>query len=474
MDLKIIFISVFCLLAVNSANAACTTNESLDRLKCLQLDETTQNCAKIADQYSKFYRCGPFMERSDVADFSNTANLDDIVHYAAFDDGTAVWPGAADGSAVFGGIDNMKSATDRVAAAKKEIERRYYIYARAYGCKTPVMTRDINHVGGTSIPVIISKFGFLSPICSEDGKPLDRSTTYTQLETNFKQALKDNFFGLKSGTPDRTTYFTDFDKWINDGDIQQKVFYPDVLYKVCDVDNGTVSSEFSCPPITIDEAYFRDNQSLVDKAILDKTNVKNANALKCLQNRAPGKRKVVRIEAYGSANTINNTGDLCAKGFIYLSQLRAKNAAQKIKIELAGLKDDKGEPLKIITDLAEIKTDGLGGNGDGTSGPCAYKKETNSRKLGTAYTKDGKDAKVVLAQLKILLAPYKYAKVYVFFEGENSVTKTSTTGPLCCWFKRPRREVVFNCADKDSYGSPIVKAKDVPSHEIADWVLDTK
>jgi hypothetical protein len=97
--------------------------------------------------------------------------------------------------------------------------------------------------------------------------------------------------------------------------------------------------------------------------------------------------KFQEIKITASSNSVNNTGesaDFCKKGFPGLSLARARTIAQVLidglQLSCTGPtapgKSNQGE--YSCNDGLKITLSAVGRNGDGTSGACAYKRDSNS------------------------------------------------------------------------------------------------
>ena len=165
----------------------------------------------------------------------------------------------------------------------------------------------------------------------------------------------------------------------------------------------TVAVEY--PPCAGNVAgFFKDNE-WSSSTLDNKMNGPEATELAaCIKDRLSKGGIIEHIKIESSASALNNSGEaakqFCKKGFQELSEARAITARDKIVPQLFSKAGADATGLVV-------KTDSLGSNGDGTSGPCPYELRDGKEVLKKEFsTPSGKKS----------LDEHKYVRVNVSFK----------------------------------------------------------
>ena len=259
---------------------------------------------------------------------------------------------------------------------KRELEQRFKRFFVAYDCKDNY-TMELSP--GTAVSIFTAS----------------NITDLPQLEKEFNKYIKKISFTVDR-TGDVTTEFVT--KYMEKNPIFAALgyFYTDAL--TYDVKRPySYSSYPPCPPIELKKTFkpnssdFIDVNMSYDKLLgeatidgLDKTSFDNFDsfAAKCLKKIMDTRKKgnvnqnqgKLKLSIITSSSSDNNSSPFCAKDFLSLSRKRA-DAVKKI-LESA------------LDDNVEFYVDYKGYNGDGTSGPCAYKLNDNGSMSDDKIAKD--------------------------------------------------------------------------------------
>lgn len=155
----------------------------------------------------------------------------------------------------------------------------------------------------------------------------------------------------------------------------------------------------------------------------------------CIKDRLAKGANIHHISIVASASALNNTGEaatrFCKKGFLALSEARAKAAQENI---LPKLFSKAGANAADFND--KIQMNFQGSNGDGTSGPCPYEIVNDKEVLKAKYrTAEGKRE----------LDKNKYIKIHVTFDSKTKAVNSSES------FYEPHyscRNIYFQCSSK--------------------------
>ncbi len=188
------------------------------------------------------------------------------------------------------------------------------------------------------------------------------------------------------------------------------------------------------PPCTGNmTGLFEDNVSNIsslDKEVLNGT----TNELStCIQKALADRAKIHHVSIVSSSSALNNTGDaakrFCRKGFLGLSEARAKSVKDKILPEIFS---KAGQPNFDYS--SKVKMSFTGSNGDGTSGACPYTIVDGKEVLKDKYkTSSGKRE----------LDKNKYVTVHVTFE---ETQKAPEKEKLEFYASYACRELTFECS----------------------------
>jgi hypothetical protein len=130
---------------------------------------------------------------------------------------------------------------------------------------------------------------------------------------------------------------------------------------------------------------------------------------------------IQKIAIATSANTLHNTANYCERGFRRLSEDRASTIEAAMRSHFTD---------RTIT--YDINSDG--GNGDGSSGPCAYFAKEEKASTPSNFSVEEKDGGATTvrhfsetpvpeydsAEGKKALEPYKYARTTIYFEDRST------------------------------------------------------
>jgi hypothetical protein len=437
MYFKTILVSTFCFLAVNSANAltdkgteACGKDN--DKLSCLNWEYFTSErnadiCTDINDTYKTAFKCkqpGLFLTPDPNREVPGLDALTKYVTFSGYDltaksSALAIAFNSKD-TALVKATKVMQHGTGDLTFFSDEIKKRYKAFVEAYKCN-PVITRS----GDWNYTAIIA----------DSGETFPAQCGSTQGTTNkaFLKRLIINKFGVQSSGSgayswDRDKYFDDYETLLKKNG-SSYAFCSNILYSQCTVPVAEITNEFSCPSIVL-KNYFADNQYANNEKIkIMDINKYTADCVKKAKEK--GNLEISKITIKGSANSENNTGGLCAKGFMHLSIERANAAFTKIQKELQKL------GVEVKDDAFTASPEGT--NGDGTSGPCAYLLNEDGTMAGPPSYALPKD------KIKEILAPYKYVKIIISFKDKNSTPRKPASGVECCDVLRLCRDLVFEC-----------------------------
>lgn len=180
---------------------------------------------------------------------------------------------------------------------------------------------------------------------------------------------------------------------------------------------------------------FKDNQwtsSTLDEKLAGEA---TDEVVACIKDRISKGANIHHISVVSSASALNNTGEaakkFCKKGFLALSEARAKAAKENV---LPILFSKAGANASEFEDKIQLSY--RGSNGDGTSGPCPYKIVNGQEVLKDEFkTAEGKKS----------LDSSKYIRIHVTFDSKTVAVNNKEN------FYEPHfacRSIYFECAPK--------------------------
>lgn len=170
----------------------------------------------------------------------------------------------------------------------------------------------------------------------------------------------------------------------------------------------TVAEEF--PPCAGQyKEFFADNKYDLSSSELTRIS-SNANSKvlsACIKERLSRGAEIQHVNIKSSASSLNNTASaaqkFCKKGFLGLSEARARTAQNKILPQLFKMAGSEGYEKNV-----NVLIDAKGANGNGTSGPCAYTQNESGQEVIKSY--------YLSAEGKKELEDSKYVSVQVTFK----------------------------------------------------------
>jgi hypothetical protein len=167
----------------------------------------------------------------------------------------------------------------------------------------------------------------------------------------------------------------------------------------------TVAQEY--PPCTGNmSGLFADNVWSTSSLDSKMTSAATSEVMSCIKDRMAKGAKIHHISVVSSASALNNTGEaakrFCKKGFLGLSEARAKAAQDKILPALFEGTDANYQ--------SKVNLNFRGSNGDGTSGPCPYKLVDGKEVLKSEFASSAG---------KKTLDDDKYVRIHVTFESQT-------------------------------------------------------